>query len=156
MARVHRRKRDVGQIRAHGPGIVGSDAGGTELLEKDGLEIDELATRAVQVDHGFAGTDPLTLRMDQLDAHRRIAFAGDTGGHRYNWPYSTIQEAAINGFYGSAFGMFHIKSQPPGGRSETYNFAVMRQSDQQVVNRRPDAEMLLGFINRQRSAAPRP
>ena len=81
------------------------------------------------------------------------AFAGDTGGHRYNWPYPTIQEAAINGFYGSAFGMFHIKSQPPGGRSETYNFAVMRQWDQQVVNRRPDAEMLLGFINRQRAAA---
>ncbi len=80
------------------------------------------------------------------------SYAGDTGGHRYTWPYASIQEAAINGFYGSAFGMFHIKSQPPGGRSETYNFAVVRQSDQQFVNRRPDAEMLLGFINRQRAA----
>ncbi len=84
-----------------------------------------------------------------------LRVAGDTGGHRYNWPYTTIQEAAINGFYGSAFGMFHIKSQPPGGRSETYNFAVMRQWDQQVVNRRPDAEMLLRLHQRQRAAAMR-
>ena len=80
------------------------------------------------------------------------AYAGDTGGHRFNWPYATIQEAAINQVYGSAFGMFHIKSQPPGSRSETYNFAAMRRWDQQIVNRRPDAEMLLGFINRLRSA----
>jgi tetratricopeptide (TPR) repeat protein len=79
-------------------------------------------------------------------------YAGDTGGHRFNWPYATIQEAAINQVYGSAVGMFHIKSQAPGTRSQTYNLSVIRQSDQQIVNRRPDAEMLLGFINRQRAA----
>ena len=82
------------------------------------------------------------------------AYAGDTGGHRFNWPYATLQEAAINQVYGSALGMFHIKSQPPGSRSVTYNFLAIRLWDQQIVNRRPDAEMLLGFINRQR-AAPR-
>jgi tetratricopeptide (TPR) repeat protein len=78
-------------------------------------------------------------------------YAGDTGGHRFNWPFATIQEAAINQFYGSALGMFHIKSQAPGNRSQTFNFFVIRQLDQQIVNRRPDAEMLLGFINRQRA-----
>ena len=82
-------------------------------------------------------------------------YAGDTGGHRFNWPHATIQEAAINQVYGSALGMFHIKSQPPGTRSQTFNFFVIRQSDQQIVNRRPDAEMLLGFINRQRAAPQR-
>jgi regulator of sirC expression with transglutaminase-like and TPR domain len=79
------------------------------------------------------------------------SYAGDTGGHRFNWPYATIQEAAINDFYGSALGMFHIKSQAQGSRSVTYNFVAIRLWDQQIVNRRPDAEMLLGFINRQRT-----
>ena len=79
-------------------------------------------------------------------------YAGETGGHRFSWPYATIQEAAINQVYGSAVGMFHIKSQPPGGRAETFNFVAVRMWDQQIVNRRPDAEMLLGFLNRQRAA----
>jgi tetratricopeptide (TPR) repeat protein len=81
-----------------------------------------------------------------------VEYEGDTGGHRYQWPYTAIQEAAINEFYGSALGMFHIKAQAPGGRSQTFNFASIRASDQQIINRRPDAEMLLGFINRQRVA----
>jgi hypothetical protein len=79
-------------------------------------------------------------------------FTGDTGGHRFMFLYPTVQEAAINEFYGSAVGMFHIKAQPPGGRAQTFNFRAVCRSDQQIINRRPDAEMLLGFINRQRQA----
>lgn len=101
-------------------------------------------------DHGLEQQPCLgTLTITGANA----AYAGDTGGHRFDWPHATIQEAAINEFYGSAAGMFHIKSQAPGNRAQTYNFFVIRPLDQQVVNRRPDAEMLLGFINRQRAAA---
>jgi hypothetical protein len=79
-----------------------------------------------------------------------MLFAGETGGHQYQWTYASIREAAMNEFYGSAVGMFHIKAQMPDG-SKTFNFLAIRALDQQLVNRRPDAEMLLGFINRLKS-----
>jgi tetratricopeptide (TPR) repeat protein len=78
-----------------------------------------------------------------------VSFRGETGGHQFQWPYPLIREAAINGLYGSAFGMFHIKTGPADG-SKTYNFLVVRPTDPTIVNRRPDAEMLLGLINRRR------
>lgn len=78
-----------------------------------------------------------------------ISFSGDTGGHQFRLPYSSIREAAINQLYGSAFGMFHIKTGPADG-NRTFNFVVVRPTDSTIVNRRPDAEMLLGLINRRR------
>jgi tetratricopeptide (TPR) repeat protein len=75
-----------------------------------------------------------------------VEFAGETG-HRFNWPHTAIQEAAINDFYGSALGMFHIKTARASGGS-TFNFAVVRPADVQFVNRRADADMLLSLLNR--------
>ena len=66
-----------------------------------------------------------------------VEYEGDTGGHRYQWPYAAIQEAAINEFYGSAFGMFHIKSQTPGSRAQTLNFVSIR--DVGPADREPPA-----------------
>jgi tetratricopeptide (TPR) repeat protein len=80
-----------------------------------------------------------------------VTYAGETGGHQFQFPYGSITEAAINDFYGSAVGMFHFKAQD-GRRSATFNFVVVRPADTQIVNRRPDAEMLLGFVNRRRAA----
>ena len=79
-----------------------------------------------------------------------IQFDGGAGGHRFQWPVAAIREAAINEFYGSAFGMFHIKAQTPDG-AKNFNFAVVRPNDAQVVNRRADADMLLRIVNQRRS-----
>ena len=79
-----------------------------------------------------------------------IQFDGGAGGHRFQWPFAAIREAAINEFYGSAFGMFHIKAQTPDG-AKNFNFAVVRPNDVQVVNRRADADMLLRIVNQRRS-----
>ena len=82
-----------------------------------------------------------------------VTYSGETG-HQFNWPLEAITEAGMNGFYGVLLGMFHIRAQA-AGRPSTFNFAVVRNTDAQVVNRRPDAEMLVGFINRLRQARPR-
>ena len=82
-----------------------------------------------------------------------VTYSGEAG-HRFNWPLAVISEAALNDFYGVLLGMFHIRAQA-AGRPSTFNFAVVRNTDAQVVNRRPDAEMLVGFINRLRQARPR-
>jgi tetratricopeptide (TPR) repeat protein len=79
-----------------------------------------------------------------------VTYSGETG-HKFNWPLEAISEASLNGFYGVLLGMFHIRAQA-SGRPTTFNFAVVRHTDAQVVNRRPDAEMLVGFINRLRQA----
>ena len=81
-----------------------------------------------------------------------VLFDGGGAGHRFQWPLAAIREAAINDFYGSNFGMFHIKAQTPDG-SKNFNFAVVRPNDVQLVNRRADADMLLRLMNQRRSTA---
>jgi hypothetical protein len=83
-----------------------------------------------------------------------LDFKADDGGHRFSWPLGTIRESAINAVYGSAFGMFHIKAQTPGA-GDTFNFVVVRATDAQVVNRRPDAQMIVQLLNNQRASAMR-
>jgi hypothetical protein len=83
-----------------------------------------------------------------------IQFDGGGGGHRFQWPVAAIREAAINDFYGSTFGMFHIKAQTLDG-SKNLNFAVVRPNDVQLVNRRADADMLLRLVNQRRLTAGR-
>jgi hypothetical protein len=85
-------------------------------------------------------------------ASASIQFDGGPGGHRFQWPLAAIREAAINDFYGSNFGMFHIKVQTLDG-SKNFNFAVLRPNDLQIVNRRADADMLLRLVNQRRLAA---
>jgi tetratricopeptide (TPR) repeat protein len=75
-----------------------------------------------------------------------VTYAAEQGGHRFEWPLTAISEAALNGFYGMGIGMFHITA-PDGRRSAAFNFAVVRATDTQVINRRPDAELLVGFVN---------
>ena len=82
-----------------------------------------------------------------------IMYSSD-GGHRFEWPYVQVTEAEMNKFYGVLIGMFHLRVQA-AGRGATFNFAAMRLSDQQVVERRLDAELVVGFINRLRQATPR-
>ena len=81
-----------------------------------------------------------------------LDFKADDGGHRFSWPLNVIREAAINGLYGSAVGMFHIKAPTPGS-GDTFNFAATRVTDVQVVNRRADAQLILQMMNELRTAA---
>jgi hypothetical protein len=83
-----------------------------------------------------------------------LEFKGDDGGHRFSWPLAAIREGALNAVYGSAFGMFHIKAQTPGV-GDTFNFLVVRATDAQVVDHRPDAQVIVQLLNQQRSAAMR-
>jgi hypothetical protein len=83
-----------------------------------------------------------------------VKFTGENGGHQLQWPAGTITEVALNPFYGVAIGMLHVRAQ--GGRGvETFNFAVVRVTDVQVINRRPEAELLVALINRVRQGAAR-
>ena len=76
------------------------------------------------------------------------------GGHRFDWPYAQVAEVDLNKLYGVLIGMFHVRVQADR-RSATFNFAAMRNSDDRIVERRVDAQMLAGFINRLRQAGPR-
>ena len=98
-------------------------------------------------DHG-AGQPPCVGTM--LMTPTTIEFTPTAGEHRFQWPYPAIREAAINDIYGSQLGMFHIKAQMTEG-TKTFNFVVVRTNDQRIVNRKPEAEMLLGLLNRRRT-----
>ncbi len=65
MPRVHGEKRHLRQFGAHGVGVVGGDAGGAELLQQDGLEIDKGAERAREIKDRLAGADPVALAIDE-------------------------------------------------------------------------------------------
>ena len=78
-----------------------------------------------------------------------VEFTPETGDHRFRAPYGAIREAAINGVYGSQVGMFHVKADFADG-AKNFNFAAARSSDQRVVNRKPDAELLLRLVNERR------
>lgn len=78
-----------------------------------------------------------------------VEFTPETGDHRFRAPYAAIREASINGVYGSQVGMFHIKADFADGQ-KNFNFAAARSSDQRVVNRKPDAELLLRLVNERR------
>ena len=65
--RIHRQERDLRQVGAHRLGVVGGDAGGPELLQQHGFEIDEMVERAGHVEDRLAGADPGALRMVELD-----------------------------------------------------------------------------------------
>jgi tetratricopeptide (TPR) repeat protein len=80
-----------------------------------------------------------------------VSYSSD-GAHRFEWPHAQIAEADLNRLYGVLVGMFHLRVQV-GGRSTSYNFAAMRFGDDRVVERKADAELLTGFINRLRQAA---
>ena len=76
-------------------------------------------------------------------------FSGENGGHQLQMPLRDITEVAVNPYYGVLLGMMHIKTQV-GRSNNTYNFAVVHVGDPQVLNRRPEAEVLVGLINRNR------
>jgi hypothetical protein len=79
-----------------------------------------------------------------------IDFTPTAGEHRFQWSYPTVREAAINDVYGAQYGMFHVKAQM-NDDTRNFNFVVVHSTDQKLVNRRPDAEMLLGLVNRRKS-----
>ncbi len=79
MPRIHRQERDLRQVGAHRRGVVGGDAGGPELLQQHGFEIDQMIERAGDVEDRLAGADPGAFGVVQLDveagaARRRHAF----------------------------------------------------------------------------------
>ena len=58
MASVHGQESDGRQVRAHGVGVVGGDAGRPELLQHQGFEIDEVARTTSRILAGLdAGDD---------------------------------------------------------------------------------------------------
>ena len=77
VARVHGEEARIGQVGAHRVGIVGGDAGRPQALQEHGLQIDQMAERAVQVHQGLAGTDPSTLLVHKLDIDHRPALGRD-------------------------------------------------------------------------------
>ena len=79
-----------------------------------------------------------------------VQFNADAGNDRFRAPYAGIREAGINSVYGSQVGMFHLRVTLSDG-SKNFNFAVLRSADQRVVNRKPDAELLLHLLNQRRS-----
>ena len=82
-----------------------------------------------------------------------LAYSGEAGGHQFQWPISTVTEAATNAVYGVLLSMFHIRVQPPGQRATAYNFVAVRPGDTQLLNRKPDVDMTLALINRVRQGA---
>ena len=65
--RVHGEEADIGQVGAHGVGVEGGDAGRPQLLQEDGLEVDQMAERAGDVHHRLAGADPAALLVALVD-----------------------------------------------------------------------------------------
>jgi hypothetical protein len=102
-------------------------------------------------DHG-AGQPPCAGAL--IVTPTGIAFAPTAGEHRFQWSYPTIREAAINAIYGAQYGMFHVKAamNDDDKNLKTFNFAVVRAADKDLMNRRPDAEMLLGLVNRRKGS----
>ena len=98
MSRVHRQKRDLRQVGTHRVGVVGGDAGWSELLQQHGFEIDEVGEWAGHIKDRLAGADQRRLGMRQLDIEMlarasaaigfeeldRQARRGDTTGRRMN------------------------------------------------------------------------
>ena len=82
-----------------------------------------------------------------------VTFAGENGGHQFYWPANAINEVALNPFYGVAVGMFHLRVRT-GAANETFNFSVVRLNDVQILNRRPEAELIMELINRIRTDQP--
>ncbi len=73
VARIHGEERRLGHVGAHRPGVVGSDAGRSQLLQEDRLEIDQMEERARDVHHRLAGADPLALVVAQVDLDLGVA-----------------------------------------------------------------------------------
>ncbi len=73
MARIHGEEGRPRHVGAHGPGVVGRDAGRPELLQEDRLEVDEMEERPGDVDHRLAGADPLALDVALVDLDLGLA-----------------------------------------------------------------------------------
>ena len=67
------RKATLGRSAHIAEGVVGGDAGGPELLQQQGLEVDEMVERAGDVEDRLAGADPGAFGVDQLDVEPRAA-----------------------------------------------------------------------------------
>ena len=76
MARVHRHERGLGQVGAHGIGVVGGDAHRADLLQQDGLQIDQMDQRSGDVEDRLSRADPLALRVAQIDLEPGVAALG--------------------------------------------------------------------------------
>jgi tetratricopeptide (TPR) repeat protein len=126
--------------------VFGDVAAARESYENALSRGGRVAFRVVH-DHG-SGQPPCVGTLFVTPAG--IDFTPTAGGHQFQGSYPTIHEAAINDIYGAQYGMFHVKAQVNDG-IRNFNFVVVRSTDQKLVNRRPDAEMLLGLVNRLKS-----
>ncbi len=79
-----------------------------------------------------------------------VDFTPETGDHRFQASYAAVKEAAFNGVLGSQLAMFHIKADLTGG-TKNFNLVAVRSTDQQVVNRKANAELLLRLVNERRA-----
>jgi len=74
--RIHRQKGDPGEFGAHRIGVVGGNAGRTELLQQHGLQVDEMKQRPGHVEDRVARADPDALGMIELDLETGTARSG--------------------------------------------------------------------------------
>ena len=74
---VHGEEGDLGQVRAHREGVVGRDAGRTQLHQEQRLQIDQMVERAGDIQDRLTGADPAAFPMDQVDLDLEPAFPGD-------------------------------------------------------------------------------
>ncbi len=131
-------------------GLLAIDAAGDLATARESYEnaLARGGTVAFRVVHDHGSAQQFCVGNFFISAGG-IEFTPETGSHRLQSPMGAIKEAAINGVYGSQVGMFHLKVDLADG-TKNFNFAAARPSDQRIVNRKPDAELLLRLINERR------
>ena len=77
VTRVHGEEGHLGQIDAHRIGVIGGNAGRTDLLQIDRLEIDEVPEGTGDVEQRLAGADPGAFGITQVDLELGLARGGD-------------------------------------------------------------------------------
>jgi hypothetical protein len=73
MAGVEGEELDLGQVDADREGVVGGDAGSAQLLQEQGLQVDQIAEGAGNVEQRLAGADPTAFVVVELDVEAGIA-----------------------------------------------------------------------------------
>ncbi len=77
MPRFHRHESSIWQGKCHLIGVMGSDAGGAELLQQQGFERGHAGKGAGQINQWLPGPDPAALRRHDFDRNRETLFSSD-------------------------------------------------------------------------------
>ena len=79
MPGIHRQKRHFGHLQAHCTGVVGGNAGGTQTLQIQCLEIDEVEQRTRYPEHRLTSANQIAFRAKYLDLELGIPLGRSLG-----------------------------------------------------------------------------